>query len=44
MSCAGRSPEKGIARQLPDGGSELNEAYQRRFGIAHEEATPVPEV
>jgi uncharacterized protein YndB with AHSA1/START domain len=35
-------PEKGSARELPEGWSELNEDYQRRFGIAPEQATPVP--
>jgi uncharacterized protein YndB with AHSA1/START domain len=37
-------PEKGSARQLPEGWSELNEDYQRRFGIAPGEATPVPDL
>jgi len=37
-------PEKGSARELPEGWSELNEDYQRRFGIAPEQATPVPEL
>jgi uncharacterized protein YndB with AHSA1/START domain len=37
-------PEKGSARRLPEGWSELNEDYQRRFGISPAEATPVPEL
>jgi uncharacterized protein YndB with AHSA1/START domain len=37
-------PEKGSARQLPEGWSALNEDYQRRFGIAPEDAAPVPEL
>jgi uncharacterized protein YndB with AHSA1/START domain len=37
-------PEKGRARELPAGWSELNEDYQRRFGIAPEDATLVPEL
>ncbi len=36
-------PAKGSARELPEGWSELNEDYQRRFGIAPAEATPVPD-
>jgi len=40
----GEVPQKGSARELPAGWSELNEDYQRRFGIAPEEATPVPEL
>jgi uncharacterized protein YndB with AHSA1/START domain len=40
----GAGPAKGSARELPAGWSELNEDYQRRFGIAPEEATPVPEL
>jgi uncharacterized protein YndB with AHSA1/START domain len=35
-------PEQGSAQRLPAGWSELNEDYQRRFGIAPGEATPVP--
>jgi uncharacterized protein YndB with AHSA1/START domain len=35
-------PARGSARTLPEGWSELNETYQRRFGIAPEQATPVP--
>ncbi len=37
-------PEKGSAQHLPEGWSELNEDYQRRFGIAPDEATRVPEL
>ncbi len=37
-------PAKGSARELPGGWRELNEEYQRRFGIAPEEATPVPDL
>ncbi len=37
-------PEKGSARRLPEGWSALNEDYQRRFGIAPEDAAPVPEL
>jgi uncharacterized protein YndB with AHSA1/START domain len=37
-------PEKGSARRLPEGWSELNAEYQRRFGIAPEQATPIPEL
>jgi len=40
----GAAPEKGSARNLPKGWSELNAEYQRRFGIAPEDATPVPEL
>jgi uncharacterized protein YndB with AHSA1/START domain len=36
-------PGKGSARELPGGWSELNADYQRRFGIAPEDATPVPD-
>jgi uncharacterized protein YndB with AHSA1/START domain len=35
-------PERGSPERLPDGWSELNEDYQRRFGISPEQATPVP--
>ncbi len=35
-------PETGSPKRLPDGWSELNEDYQRRFGISSGEATPVP--
>jgi uncharacterized protein YndB with AHSA1/START domain len=38
------APAKGSARELPQGWSELNESYQRRFGIAPEDATPVPDL
>jgi uncharacterized protein YndB with AHSA1/START domain len=37
-------PAKGSARELPGGWRELNEDYQRRFGIAPGEATPVPDL
>ena len=37
------APAKGSARELPEGCRELNESYQRRFGIRPEEATPVPD-
>ena len=40
----GAVPAKGSARELPEGWRELNESYQRRFGISPEEATPVPEL
>jgi uncharacterized protein YndB with AHSA1/START domain len=34
--------ERTDGERLPDGWPELNEDYQRRFGIAADEATPVP--
>ena len=37
----GAVPEKGSARQLPEGWCALKD-YQRRFGIAPGDATPVP--
>ena len=37
-------PEKGSARRLPEGWRELNEDYQRRFGIAPGDATPIPDL
>ncbi len=37
-------PERGSARRLPEGWSELNSDYQRRFGIAPDDATPVPDL
>jgi uncharacterized protein YndB with AHSA1/START domain len=40
----GAVPETGSARELPQGWSELNDGYQRRFGIAPGEATPVPDL
>ena len=40
----GEIPEKGSARNLPVGWSELNADYQRRFGISPQDATPVPEL
>lgn len=40
----GEVPDKGSARRLPEGWSELNGEYQRRFGIDPQEATPVPKV
>jgi uncharacterized protein YndB with AHSA1/START domain len=36
------APDRGSAQSLPDGWSELNDDYQRRFGITPEQATPVP--
>jgi hypothetical protein len=36
-------PGKGSAERLPGGWSELNDDYQRRFGISAEQATPIPE-
>jgi hypothetical protein len=38
----GELPERGSPQHLPGGWSELNADYQRRFGIAPEQATPVP--
>ena len=38
----GELPERGSPQRLPGGWSELNADYQRRFGIAPEQATPVP--
>jgi uncharacterized protein YndB with AHSA1/START domain len=34
--------ERTEGERLPEGWSELNDVYQRRFGIAPEQATPVP--
>jgi uncharacterized protein YndB with AHSA1/START domain len=40
----GREPAvRGGPQQPPDGWSELNAEYQRRFGIAPEDATPIPQ-
>lgn len=36
-------PQPGHGERLPGGWSELNEDYQRRFGISSAEATPPPE-
>jgi uncharacterized protein YndB with AHSA1/START domain len=38
----GQAPERGSPDRLPGGWNELNEDYQRRFGIAAGEATPIP--
>jgi uncharacterized protein YndB with AHSA1/START domain len=35
-------PAKGGPERLPEGWSELNEEYLRRFGIARQQATPIP--
>ncbi len=35
-------PEPGPDRAIPEGWSELNRAYEQRFGIAPEDATPPP--
>jgi uncharacterized protein YndB with AHSA1/START domain len=35
-------PDRGSPERLPGGWSELNADYQQRFGIAPEQATPVP--
>ena len=36
-------PQPGHGERLPGGWSELNDHYQRRFGISSAEATPPPE-
>jgi uncharacterized protein YndB with AHSA1/START domain len=36
------APDRGSAASLPSGWSELNADYQRRFGIAPDQATQVP--
>jgi uncharacterized protein YndB with AHSA1/START domain len=41
-SLDGRAEASSEDDGLPNGWSELNTAYQRRFGIAPEQATPVP--
>jgi uncharacterized protein YndB with AHSA1/START domain len=38
-----RPPHGGGGERLPSGWRELNTAYQQRFGIPPEKATPVPE-
>ena len=38
-----RRPRRGSKPRVPDGWSELNEEYQRRFGIAPAQATPPPQ-
>jgi uncharacterized protein YndB with AHSA1/START domain len=37
-----RPSQNGPVQRIPAGWSELNDAYQKRFGIAPEEATPPP--
>ncbi len=38
----GHAPAGGVSAYPPEGWAELNEGYQRRFGIAVEQATPPP--
>jgi uncharacterized protein YndB with AHSA1/START domain len=37
-----RADPPAASERLPDGWAELNDDYQRRFGIAPEQATPIP--